>query len=317
MKVVETKRNRVNRAIGACTDTVKNYVFLLGGDDPEMKEIKKVALAAGCEVHDKNLQWGHTLASEYEKEVQPPSSEAYVCGMSHAKYVQDEYNSKVFVYVELDIDCDLPDSSIVINHHDELAGNPPSIMQVCSLLEVTPTRQQNLIGAADAGFVYGLASIGASHEEIIRFLGHEEINSSIGVALVDGLPEERRAESCQAFDAVDKSSVFGGLIVAQCPHSWTAPVCAMVYDRQIVQNLLILSADGEANYFGTGSVVRRVAKAIDSGWSGGAGLHTATTEAEAFWTQYGGKVPDTAFFGCKGVDFDKVLDAVTAAQEDE
>lgn len=285
------------------------YEIFLGGDDAEMREIKKVAEAAGHVVHDKRLPWGAKV-SDY-------SDLLYTYGPKWAGDGNPQYDGgpdprPTPVLVELHPDIDAPSGAVVIDHHGDLSGKPPAIIQVCSLLGVTPTREQCLIGAMDAGYAYGLETIGASDEEIRKFLGASPGCRTIGEMLVDGenFPPEIISEAERAIREAEK---IGECLIIRCAHNKTSPITARLYDKQERQNVLILSTwteDGkgetEANYYGNGETVRAISETLP-GWTGGAGLMPHTDASEAYWTQFGGAAPDTAFWGASGLHHGTVL----------
>lgn len=106
------------------SSNMKNFVVFAGGHDGEMAEITRVCREAGVEVIDHNLPWGAKV-SNYASEI--------------AKAVAD---SKVPVLVELTLDIKIPESAIVVDHHNENAGKPASLLQVLDLLGLEPTRRQ-------------------------------------------------------------------------------------------------------------------------------------------------------------------------------
>lgn len=251
-------------------------LFLLGGHDEEMEEIKNVLISNGQEFIDKELSWG---ASAYADEI------------ADAKETQ-------LVFVELEIDLQVPVGSVIIDHHGSRAGEPPALIQVLNLLKIAPTRRQVLIGAFDAGYAYGLQAIGASNEEIAAFLNVAPDlaikEMLLTVSAESGVTED---EISEAERAVDNAVSFGDMIIVECAHSKTSLITARLFDHQKEQNILILSRDGEVNYFGNGETVRAINDMFKSGWSGGAGLYPPSTEGKAFWEQFGGSAPDTAFWG--------------------
>lgn len=281
------------------------YHVFLGGQDQEMSEIEKVALNdSRCIVHNAGLDWG-AKASDYQEDIESilmnhslnDSPQAVYDGMRGIDIAPRKVK---YVFVELEIDKKFTErithflgksmSPLVIDHHGAAAGNNPAIIQFLNLLGIEPTRRQNLIGAMDAAWVPGLEALRATKSEIAEFLG------TVGEMLVEAESVESII-SQSSREAVDNCERLGSLIVVRCAHSRCAPITARLHGAQQVQNILIISDDGELNYFGPGEKVRAIAGKIEGGWSGGAGLCTPTAESFNFWTQYGGTVPDNAFWG--------------------
>lgn len=288
----------------------QKFKFFLGGDDAEMRLIRQHLEEAGVDYVDAGLGWG-AKASDYGPEA----------------FAQAERDGFIPVLVELEVDCNLPETAVVIDHHGDRSGEPPAIIQVLNLLGITPSRHDILTGAMDAGFVFGLESIGATKEEIADFLGgkakemfvrykresaelmnmgsaatpmdpyfgpSEPTLREMLLAVESGLDDEVIAE---AERAVAAREYVGDMIVVRCGHSKTAPITARLVGDQAFQNILILSSDGEVNHYGTGETVREIRDRFPDGWSGGAGLMPHTPEAQAFWEQWGGSAPSNAFWG--------------------
>lgn len=298
---------------------MKVYEFFLGGiEDAEMREIKKVAMDAGCIVHNKSLSWGAKV-SDY-------SGILWTYGPIWAGDGNPRYDGGVDprhtpVLVELALDEQPPKGAVVIDHHGCRSGEPPAIIQVCNLLGVTPTREQCLIGAMDAGYVYGLQAIGATTEEIADFLGAKNRHGTVSEMLLETekYPKDIITDADRAVKNAEK---VGDLIIIRCNHNTTAPVCSRLFDQQGQQNILILSAwkekgvlKTEANFFSDGDKVRAVAEKMKCGWTGGAGLMPHTQDSKKFWGQYGGQAPDTAFFGCSGRSSGEVLKNVLSVTD--
>jgi hypothetical protein len=310
------------------------FEFFLGGDDAEMREIKEITKAAGCVVHDKKLSWG-AKASSYGTELKniyrhnrKYNAETWMC--NDTMKAAAKHTSIIGVCVEIEKDIDFGKWAhnanqhtnymmdfYHVDHHGSRSGEIPAIIQVCNLLRVKPTRKQCLIGAMDAGYVYGLEAIGSTKAEVKNFLGGSNAAKTVRDILVAGLPASRAAEIREAEEAVKKAEHLDNMVIVRLPHNWTAPVTAMLHGED-KQNLLILSEwtddngkiNREANYYATGEKIAVVNDMIPGGWTGGAGLLPPTKKAKEFWTQFGGYVPNTAFWGCSNAHHGTVLKAV-------
>jgi len=255
------------------------FVFFLGGDDVEMRRIAEVARETGCEVRDAGLSWG-AKASAYG-----------------GQFNEVAESGRIPVLVELEINCDLPETAIVIDHHGHYSGKPPALIQTLNLLGIKPSRKDVLIGAMDAGFVFGLQAIGATEDEIARFLGLDSADNMSIRDMLLAMESEEPEIIAEAERAVAEREQIGGMIVVRCTHSKTAPITTRLLGEQDEQNILILSEDGEVNYYGRGETVREMMEKFSGGWSGGAGLMPHTPKAKSFWEQWGGSAPETAFWG--------------------
>jgi len=130
------------------------FLFLLGGHDLEMAEIRRILDQYGIKYHDRGLGWGNANLSVYADVLN---------------------NENRFVGIELKSDIDPPPNYLLIDHHNENAGKPSAIEQAAELLGIELTREQQLIAANDKGFIPAMEAIGATPEEIteIRRLDSE------------------------------------------------------------------------------------------------------------------------------------------------
>jgi hypothetical protein len=128
-------------------------LFLLGGFDLEMKEIRALLANNGCRYANRNLKWGARL-SDY----------------------QDLFNgSDLFIGIELLPDITPPIQYIMVDHHNENSWKASSIEQVAELIGVKLNWQQQLVAANDKGYIPAMIAMGATNEEIqeIRRLDRE------------------------------------------------------------------------------------------------------------------------------------------------
>lgn len=210
-------------------NNASNMVVMLGGMDVEMQEIQDVANKAGLEVINKGLKWNdHPSASDFQEEVAQAISEG-----------------KKIVFIEVRPDIDLPVETIVIDHHDENAGKPASILQFLSLLGQKPTYHQKLIAANDDSFIPGMLKLGASEAEIleIRRLDWE----------AQGITPEQISEAQRA--VADHQNI-NGVDVVRMAHSKCAPVTDMLFRPNQLQNVLCICGDGECDYYGSAKLCR-------------------------------------------------------------
>lgn len=126
----------------------RSLEFYLGGKDLEMIEIKNALAVAGQVVRDTNLSWG-AKASAYGQEIKMAITGGHF----------------IPVLVELELDIELPENSfVVVDHHNDSAGRPASILQVLDLLGLEPTRHQLLVAADDSSYIPGMLAMEATPE---------------------------------------------------------------------------------------------------------------------------------------------------------
>lgn len=251
-----------------------NLHFFLGGADLEMATIKKLLEKEGVAYSDAGLAWGAST-SKYGDEIEKVAKEG-----------------KTPVIIELAVDSKIPANTVNVDHHNENASKPASILQVCELLGVKPTREMQLVAANDSGYIPAMIEMGATKEEInsIRY----KDRASQGIT-----PEQEK----QAEEAIAGAREACGVTVIKMAHSKTATVTDRLFDPDKPQNIAIFSADGEVNYFGPEDICRalqgnktgerpapwdpnqtEVLYDHFGGWTGGAGL--GKEGGTAFWGGY-------------------------------
>lgn len=125
----------------------KNIVFLLGGNDLEMAEIKIILEVEQVPYQDNHLGWGASWDSYKDWILCEGKNYERIYGIELAGKRPAE-------------------NCILIDHHNENADKPASILQVCEIIGIRPSRHQQLVATNDAGYIPGLRTAGASEEEI-------------------------------------------------------------------------------------------------------------------------------------------------------
>ncbi len=130
-------------------------IFLLGGQDLEMVTIRELLKKYEIAYIDKNLFWENANLSAYRDEI-------------------EKNNNKTFYAVELNIDEDdefykkYKEQLKIIDHHgDAYNHKKASLLQMLDLLDLAPTRDQELIAANDDRYIEGMKCMGATDEEIV------------------------------------------------------------------------------------------------------------------------------------------------------
>jgi len=119
-------------------------VFLLGGYDLEMLEIRRMLERHKENFIDKHLKWGAQLSC----------------------YKDELNNEDEFIGIELEPDIETPKYYIEIDHHGEKRKCKSSLEQVAALLNVELNRWQKLVAANDVHYIIGLKELAATQEEI-------------------------------------------------------------------------------------------------------------------------------------------------------
>lgn len=237
----------------------KKYIFFLGGYDAEMVTIKAILDREELPYFDKKLQWGAIL-SEYKDELAA---------------LPEDY---LPVLIELRLDIQYPERSVIIDHHNERAGKDrqTSIEQVALLLGIRLDRHQQLVSANDRGHIPAMKLLRASDEEVESIRQFDR--KCQGVTEDD----EKKAE-VSIRDRAEKLTPDTILV-----HSLTeksSPIMDRLYQK--VKHLFILTPTNGFSYFGIGSVIENLEATY-------IGLKARNPDI-IYWK--GGNLPDYGFFG--------------------
>ncbi len=129
-------------------------VFLLGGKDLEMEEIKSVLDSKKLKYLNNTLSWDDATLRQYEKQLNTDTT---------------------YYAIELNIDdtnaidkklLSTYDIRIIDHHGDKHNHKEASLLQILKLLEEIPTPRQKLIAVNDARYIEGMLCLGATDKEI-------------------------------------------------------------------------------------------------------------------------------------------------------
>lgn len=194
-------------------------IFLLGGHDLEMQEIKRLLISHGERFADAGLDWSNARLSAY------------------LPIIAEETNLD-FYGIELQEDCAIPKHYTRIDHHNDYNNRPASILQVAEFLGVILDRYLQLVAANDAGYIPAMQALNASKEEIadIRKLDR----AAQGITEED----ERLAEL-----SISKHMTrYEGMFIVHAQTSRFSPICDRLYPYQ----RLLIYTDDEWTYYGEG-----------------------------------------------------------------
>ena len=192
-------------------------IFLLGGHDLEMLEIKRLLILYGERFADANLDWSSACLSAYSSII---TEEPY----------SDYYG------VELQEDRPLPNHYTRIDHHNGYNNHPASILQVTHLLGIEPNRHLQLVAANDVGYIPAMQELKASEEEIAEI--RKQDRAAQGVSEED----ERLAE----LSILEHLTKYEGLFIVYAQTSKFSPIC----DRLFPYQRLLIYTDDEWTYYG-------------------------------------------------------------------
>lgn len=217
---------------------MSNKMFLIGGMDLEMHEIVKILKKMHIKYVDKHLTWGASW-KDYEDITSNIPSDTEVYGIELSGHIPSQ-------------NCKL------IDHHNENAGLPASILQVCDLLDIKPSRYVQLVAANDAGYIPAMEKMGATPDEI------KEIRKADRKLSGCSEKDEKNAES--AFEHVQKNNM--DFIVAYCETNKFSPFLDTHYNKKYTY---LLWGDGEAQVSGkmAEGLLPVFKSIVPNCWSGG------------------------------------------------
>lgn len=125
------------------------YLFLLGGHDLEMLEIRKILEERKIPYFDNHLKWGAKLSA-------------------YKKILEKEKNNYGLIYgIELVQDMEPPMNFRVIDHHGNFSPRPTAYEQVAEILNIDVSdRRSQLVIMNDVGHKKGMLTICATKMEI-------------------------------------------------------------------------------------------------------------------------------------------------------
>ena len=196
-----------------------NCLFLLGGHDLEMLEIRHLLDSVQVPYLDGNLGWSNACLSAYGDFLR-------------------QYPEKTYYGVELKEDINPPANYTRIDHHNDCSDRPASVLQVACLLGVAPDRYLQLVAANDAGYIPAMQEMGASKEEIADI--RRQDRAAQGVT-----PEEERLAE---LSVSEHKMIFGDTIIVHSLTSRFSPICDCLFPYK----RLLIYTDSEWTFYGDG-----------------------------------------------------------------
>lgn len=204
---------------------IRQYIFLLGGHDLEMIEIKLILEQLQCNYYDNDLKWGAKLSS-------------------YSRVLNDE---DPFVGIELIEDISLPLNYTRIDHHNEYSNRSSSLEQLADFVGIDLTWNQRLIAANDRGYIPEMMTIGASKDEINRIRQADRMAQ--GVTDNDELLADQSIK--------ENLKIIGDLIYVKSLTNKTSAIC----DRLFPYQKLLIKYNG--NFFYSGKGVKEIIPIFD------------------------------------------------------
>lgn len=192
----------------------------------------------------------------------------------------EEYKNKGYKIYGVELQGQAPEGMINIDHHiydgDDRSNEKSSLEQVAELIGHKLSLFEEFVVANDKGFIpamYELAKTkNLDEKETQKMVEKVRLRDRAAQGIT---PEQEKI----AEEAIKEAEVSDNLTVVRMSHSKTATVCDRLYGKY--KNLLVLSGDGEANFFGEKKVIERLSSLVKGSWSGGDLDHN-----NGFWGGY-------------------------------
>lgn len=192
----------------------------------------------------------------------------------------EELKNKNYQIYGVELQGKAPEGAKNIDHHcydgDDRSNEKSSLEQVADLIGYKLSLYEEFVAENDKGFIPAMISLAKT-----KNLSKEQTQTLIQkVRLQDraaqGItPEQEKI----AEKAIEEAEVSDDLTVVKMSHSKTATICDRLYGKY--KNLLILSGDGEVNFFGAKRVIEALSSLVEGSWSGGDIIHD-----NGFWGGY-------------------------------
>ena len=191
-----------------------------------------------------------------------------------------EYKNKNYQIYGVELQGSAPEGMINIDHHrydgDDRTNELSSLEQVADLIGHELTLYEQFVAENDKGFIPKMLELAKTKnlskeqtEELIQKVRLQD-RAAQGIS-----PEQEKI----AEKAIEEAEISDSLTVVHMAHSKTSTVCDRLWGSY--KNLLIISDDGEVNFFGEKRVIERLSSLVKGSWSGGDLDHN-----NGFWGGY-------------------------------
>lgn len=180
----------------------------------------------------------------------------------------ENYKNKNFEVFGVELQGKAPEGAVNIDHHkydgDDRSNERSSLEQVADLIGHKLSLFEEFVSANDKGFIPKMIELAKiknlSKEETQKLINEVRLQDRAAQGIT---PEQEKI----AEEAIKEAEVSDNLTVVRMSHSKTATVCDRLYGGY--KNLLVLSEDGEVNFFGCQKVIKKLSDLVKGSWSGG------------------------------------------------
>lgn len=192
----------------------------------------------------------------------------------------EELKNKNFKIFGVELQGSAPEGVENIDHHrydgDDRTNEFSSLEQVAKLVGHRLSLFEEFISANDKGFIPAMLALAKtknlSEKETQKLINKVRLQDRAAQGIT---PEQEEI----AEKAIQEAEVSDLLTVVHMAHSKTATVCDRLYGGY--KNLLVISDDGEVNFFGSREVIKKLSDLVKGSWSGGDLEHN-----NGFWEGY-------------------------------
>jgi len=239
-------------------NTNAKRLFLLGGHDLEMLEIRKLLQDHGC----KELDAGELEAGDFDGCRYLDKNLTWGAKVSDYSECLDIFGNRddLTIYgIELSEDLRPPANYRPIDHHNERSGSPGSLEQIAELFGISLDRWQRLVAANDTGHIPALQALCATEEEIERIRNQDR--QAQGVTEEEEQQAKELASRCaeeETSPCVDKKGYFQ----IQTDLSRFSPLVDRLYVLGTWPLLVYNPQKPMLNFYGTSDQIGRLIEAF-------------------------------------------------------
>ena len=180
----------------------------------------------------------------------------------------EEYKNKGYKIFGVELQGQAPEGAVNIDHHiydgDDRSNEKSSLEQVAELIGYKLSLFEEFIAANDKGFIPAMISLAKtknlSKEQTEKLIEKVRLQDRAAQGIT---PEQEEI----AEKAIQEAEISDSLTVVHMAHSKTSTVCDRLWGQY--KNLLIVSSDGEVNFFGERRVIETLSNLVEGSWSGG------------------------------------------------
>lgn len=180
----------------------------------------------------------------------------------------ENYKNKNYRIFGVELQGQAPEGATNIDHHkydgDDRSNERSSLEQVAELIGYKLTLYEQFVAENDKGFIPAMLTLAKNKnldkKETKKLIEKVRLQDRAAQGIT---PEQERI----AEEAIQEAEVTDSLTVVHMAHSKTSTVCDRLWGQY--KNLLVLSDDGEVNFFGCQKVIKKLSDLVKGSWSGG------------------------------------------------